>query len=95
LAVTAVARTPSATEALIDSLLRRLVDSDNDVRKAAVDGLVAIERQQRWSATIEQRLLDAIDSPGFAPTDLHECRSGHDYAYDALWQIVQGRTLEP
>ena len=73
---------------LIDVLLARLVDPDNDVRRAASSGLATFgARHPIWRDSIRQALSDATVSRDYAPQDRYEHRTGHDYAYDGLWLL--------
>jgi hypothetical protein len=88
LSVVAASTQPSAN--LLARVLDRLCDHDNDVRKAAVRGLLHMARQPGWSVNVFDAVLNATSDPAFQREDDHEHRPGHDYAYDALWQLSQG-----
>ncbi|MEW5985856.1 MAG: HEAT repeat domain-containing protein [Chloroflexota bacterium] len=77
-------------------LRQGLLDRDNDVRQACAEALARLGR--RFPAarpTIETVLVEVIHDPAFAQPDAINHRSGHDYAYDALWQLVAGSALLP
>jgi DNA replicative helicase MCM subunit Mcm2 (Cdc46/Mcm family) len=75
---------------LIDVLLASLIDPDNDVRKAASNGLASFgARYLRWRDPIRKALGDAIVSRDYAPKDRYEQRTGNDYAYDGLWRLTE------
>jgi HEAT repeat protein len=85
----AIARsTPSAL--LVGVLMERPTDEDNDVRRAAANGLASVgARHVQWRDPIRKALAAAVRSADFATLDRHEHRAGQDYAYDGLWRLAE------
>jgi HEAT repeat protein len=78
---------------IIKTLYFGLVDTNSDVRTACVDALTRIAHRFPISSDkIGKILIQAIDDPYFDKLDevQKSRRSGHDYAYDALWLLVTG-----
>ncbi len=83
------------SEQYIQSLHRKLLDRDSDVRIACVHGLVLFARRfPATYATIEKLFIQAIEQPKFDKKDDISERSAHDYAYDGLWLLVVGGEIE-
>jgi hypothetical protein len=75
-------------ESTILSLWHGLLDRDNDVRTSCAVALAQLgQRFPQSVVTIEQKLLDAIANPLFVRLDNIDDRTGHDYAFSALWML--------
>ena len=85
-----------ADEATIKTLLHGLFDDDNDVRAACVKALVRLARRfPEVSKKIEAKLVNAIEKDAsFDKLDKISSRTGHDYAFDGLWMLITGSSLE-
>jgi len=71
-------------------LFARLTDPDNDVRKAASNGLASFAaRHLMWRDPIRKALVEATVNRDYASQDKYERRTGNDYAYDALWRLTE------
>ena len=78
------------SEFLIESLADRLIDSDNDIRRAAGNALATLSgRHPEWRGHVASLLVAATEDHRFAARDPNEKRTGHDYAYDALWSLTE------
>ena len=64
--------------------LQSLIDNSRKVGRHFPDAVGKIER----------KLVQGIVDPAFDKPDLIIERSGHDYAYDALWLLVVGGGIE-
>jgi HEAT repeat protein len=85
----------SGDEALIETLWRGLLDPDNDVRAACAQALALLGRRfPQIKELIAAKLAQAIRAPEFAEPDQLANRIGHDYAFDGLWLLVAGGSLE-
>ena len=79
---------------VLAALLSRLVDEDNDVRRAAGKTLVSLARQYPDAASgIEAALVGACEDPAYMKVELIGRRSGWDYAYDALQMHLDVKVL--
>ena len=92
-AIDAIAST-SPTEQSLTSLLLRLTDEDNDVRKSASRALVTFAENPSWNGRIRAALVEAAQSPDYAAEDRYERRPAQDYAYDALWSVADLRSSQ-
>src|SRR5262249_35055385 len=62
-----------------------LVDTDNDVRKAAVS---LLKRAVAKNVISTDDLVLWLSEPLFAAKDAIEGRPGYDYVYDGIWSLV-------
>ncbi|MEM7535172.1 MAG: HEAT repeat domain-containing protein [Chloroflexota bacterium] len=76
-------------ELMVDALYNALLDIDDEVRTAAATALARLgKRFPDAEGVMTTRLLTSIVDPKFEKKDEHKYRTGQDYAYDALWQLV-------
>ncbi len=81
-------------EQTIQVLWQGLVDENYDVRDACAGALARLGRRFPDAVeTIEKKLIQAIAEQAFDKPDING-RSGHDYAYNALWLLVVGGEIE-
>jgi hypothetical protein len=69
-----------------------LKDRDNDVRKAAANGLACLATGDRKG--VLHTLLPVFSDPDFETLDEYDDRPAYDYAFDALWAIAVSRGTE-
>jgi hypothetical protein len=80
---------------LLPLFRQALLDEHNDVRSAAAAGLAQFARRYpSHAAEIEDLLLTAIQDPAFEAEDRNYARTGQNYAYDGLWQLLVSETDE-
>jgi len=76
---------------MIQALLNGLLDDHLLVRTACAKSLAQLGQHfPELLPEIEQRLVQAIEDPAFAKLDTVADRSGHDYAFDGLWLLING-----
>ena len=81
-------------EATIVALWRGLLDRNNDVRTACAQAMALMGRRFPEKAeAIMAKLVLALSEPEFDQPDDIKKRTGHDYAFDALWLLVTGGAL--
>ncbi len=84
------------TDSVIFALWRGLLDSDNRVRTSCAQSLALLGRRfPDMAETIAAKLVQAIQEQEFDKPDTVEFsrRTGHDYAFDGLWLLVEGGSL--
>jgi HEAT repeat protein len=75
-------------EGIVESLLSGLLDEDNDVRTACVEGLAVLERRfPDIAVTIGSKFVQAIEDPIYEKTD-NKSLSAREYAFNGLWLMV-------
>ena len=78
-------------DTVIQALWRGLLDSDNDVRTACAQAVAFIgQRFPEATQTIGEQLVLALQDPEFSQQAGYTQRTGHDYAFDALWLLIAG-----
>ena len=85
-----IGRLGNGDEQNLRALYQGLLDEDNDVRTACVQGLVVLARRfPNVYQKVEKMFMQAIKQKKFDKQD-NTKRSAHDYAYDGLWLLVVG-----
>ncbi|MEE9146565.1 MAG: HEAT repeat domain-containing protein [Candidatus Tectomicrobia bacterium] len=89
-------QTSLVTDSVIFALWRGLLDSDNQVRTSCAQSLALLGRRfPDMAETIATKLVQAIQEQEFDKPDTSgfSRRTGHDYAFDGLWLLVEGGSL--
>ena len=75
-----------------ESLKRGMLDEDDDVRAGCAVALVRlVVRLPHMRGQIEQLFLGTIGDSEFEPVDKYQKRSGQDYAFTGLWNLMESR----
>lgn len=82
-------------ETVIEALWQGLLDDDNEVRAACVEGLATLGRRSPDIATaVGAKLVRALEDPRFEKLDKTKRRSAYEYAFNGLWfMVVSGEVI--
>jgi hypothetical protein len=80
---------------IIDTLWCGILDEDSDVRKACVQALVGLSKQDSTlTESLEKEFVQAIQNADFQKVDRIEKRPAYDYVFEGLWSLIVDSAIE-